>query len=157
MLSINKDFKEKQIKWINPRHNEEYDEVVVQSKIPQGEYPDHVHTMLAFLKNRNNYITEMGKGKNMTVTPFSAKKISNTDAGRKPTIYTFNRDKRERVIAQMNSGKPVVKPIILYDTRTKHMHLLAGNTRLTLNTYFGTKITPVFAITYDSKKMENKQ
>jgi hypothetical protein len=110
--------------------------------------------MLQHLKDKDNYHSAMKSGKHMVVTPSSAKKISNTDAGYKPTRDTFRQDKRERVTKQMKSGKPMTKPIVLHDTHTGHTHLLAGNTRLTMNTHHGSKTTPVHAITYDSSKMK---
>jgi hypothetical protein len=143
-----------QSKWVTPHHTDEHDEVHVQAEVPHGEYPDHVHKMLNHLKDKNNYHAAMKSGKQMTVTPTSAKKISNTDAGYKPTQNTFSRDKINRVKKQMKSGKSMTKPIVLHDTHTGHTHLLAGNTRLTMNTHHGSKTTPVHAITYDSSKMK---
>ena len=143
-------------KWVTPHHTDEHDEVHTQADhTPHGTYPDHVHKMLNHLKKPENYHAAMKSGKSMKVTPMSAKKMSNTDAHSKPTNNTFDKEKRDRVKKQMSSGKPMQKPIVLHDKGTGHTHLLAGNTRLTMNTHHGSKTTPVHAITYDSSKPNN--
>jgi hypothetical protein len=141
-------------KWVSPKPHEEHDEVHTQRQVPKGTYPDHVHKMLDHLSDKNNYKNAMSTAKTMKINPIKAKTISNTDAGRKPTNTTFEKEKANRVKKQMASGKPMQKPIVLHDTHSGHTHLLAGNTRLTMNTHHGSKITPVHAITYDSSKLK---
>lgn len=142
--------------WVSPKPHEEHDEVHTQRQVPKGTYPDHVHKMLDHLSDKNNYKNAMSSAKTMKINPIKAKTISNTDAGRKPTNTTFEKEKADRVKKQMASGKPMQKPIVLHDTHSGHTHLLAGNTRLTMNTHHGSKITPVHAITYDSSKMKKE-
>lgn len=142
-----------QVGWVKPRPHEEHDEVHYQLGAPHGTYPDHVHKMLNHLKKPENYHAAMKNGKSMTVTPMSAKKISNTDAGRKPKPGSIDKEKAARVSKLMKGSKPVTKPIVMHDTHTGHTHLLAGNTRLTHNTHYGSGNTPVHAITYDSSKL----
>jgi hypothetical protein len=141
-------------KWVSPKPHEEHDEVHTQRQAPKGTYPDHVHKMLDHLSDKNNYKEAMSAAKTMKINPIKAKTMSNTDAGRKPTNTTFEKEKADRVKKQMASGKPMQKPIVLHDTHSGHTHLLAGNTRLTMNTHHGSKITPVHAITYDSSKLK---
>ena len=144
-------------KWVTPHHSDEHDEVHTQSQAPHGTYPDHVHKMLNHLKDKDNYHKAMKNGKSMTISPMSAKGMSNTDAAMSHQYRGgLDKDKQNRVKKLLKSKK-VTKPIILHDTHTGHKHLLAGNTRLTLNTRHGTKKTPVHAITYDSSKMHKEE
>jgi hypothetical protein len=150
---LSKDTLDEQTGWVKPENHEEHDEVHTQLDAPHGTYPDHVHKMLNKLKDRDTYENAMKNGKSMTVTPISAKKMSNTDAGAPVKRGTIDSEKSARVTKQFSSGKPVTKPIVLHDTHTGHTHLLAGNTRLTHNTQVNKQATPVHAITYDSSKM----
>ena len=142
-------------KWTAPKPHEEHDEVHTQQQDPHGTYPDHVHKMLDHLADKDNYQSAMKKAKTVTVNKMNAKKMSNTDAASsKPA--NLEKEKDTRVKKQFASGKPMQKPIVLHDTHTGHMHLLAGNTRLTHNTHGdhpGAGKTPVHAIQYDSSKM----
>lgn len=142
--------------WTAPKPHEEHDEVQTQREVPHGSYPDHVHKMLDHLANKKNYQSAMKKATTVTVTKKSARKMSNTDAySSKPA--ELDKEKDTRVKKQFASGKPMQKPIVLHDTHTGHMHLLAGNTRLTHNTHGdhpGAGSTPVHAIQYDSSKMK---
>lgn len=139
-------------KWVTPHHTDEHDEVHTQASAPKGTYPAHVHKQLDHLKDKDNYHQAMKNGKSMTISPMSAKGMSNTDAASQLKLRGgLDKDKQKRV-KQLLKGKKVTKPIIMHDTHTGHKHLLAGNTRLTLNTRHGTKKTPVHALTYDSSK-----
>ena len=143
-------------RWTTPTHTDEHDEVHHQtSDEGRPHAPDHVHKMLNHLKNPDNYRKALKNGKAMKITPMSAKKVSNTDAGSKPKPGVIDSDKEKRVKGLFKSKKPMQKPIVLHDTHTGHTHLLAGNTRLTHNTHHGSGTTPVHAITYDSSKMSN--
>jgi len=148
-----KQFLDEEIQWKTPHHTDEHDEVHTQASAPKGTYPDHVHKMLNHLKKPENYHKAMKAGTTMKVTPMSAKKMSNTDAGIKPKVGGIEKEKHDRVTKMFKSGKPMQKPIVLHDTHTGHTHLLAGNTRLTHNTQHGSRITPVHAIKYDSSKL----
>jgi len=142
--------------WTSPKPHEEHDEVHTQQQAPHGTYPDHVHKMLDHLSDKDNYQSAMKKAKTVTVNKMNAKKMSNTDAySSKPA--KLDKTKDTRVKNQFASGKPMQKPIVLHDTHTGHMHLLAGNTRLTHNTHGdhpGAGKTPVHAIQYDSSKLK---
>jgi hypothetical protein len=145
-------------RWTTPHHSDEHDEVHHQtSDEGRPHAPDHVHKMLDHLKHPDNYHQAMKNGKTMHITPMSAKKVSNTDAGSKPKPGTIDSEKSNRVKKMFASKKPIQKPIVLHDTHTGHTHLLAGNTRLTHNTHYGSKTTPVHAITYDSSKMSDNK
>ena len=141
--------------WTAPKPHEEHDEVHTQQQVPHGAYPNHVHKMLDHLADKDNYQSAMKKAKTVIVNKINAKKMSNTDAASsKPA--NLEKEKNTRVKKQFASGKPMQKPIVLHDTHTGHMHLLAGNTRLTHNTHGkhpGAGSTPVHAIQYDSSKM----
>lgn len=142
--------------WTAPKPHEEHDEVQTQREVPHGTYPDHVHKMLDHLANKKNYQSAMKKATTVTVTKKSARKMSNTDAYSSEPAE-LDKEKDTRVRKQFASGKPMQKPIVLHDTHTGHMHLLAGNTRLTHNTHGdhpGAGKTPVHAIQYDSSKMK---
>jgi hypothetical protein len=144
-------------RWTTPTHTDEHDEVIHQtSDGGKPHAPDHVHKMLNHLKSPDNYRKALKNGKTMKITPMSAKKMSNTDAGSKPKPGDIDATKQKRVKGMFASKKPMQKPIVLHDTHTGHTHLLAGNTRLTHNTHHGSGVTPVHAITYDSSKMNNK-
>ena len=140
--------------WTAPKPHEEHDEVHTQQQTPHGTYPDHVHKMLDYLSDKDNYQSAMKKAKTVIVNKMNAKKMSNTDAySSRPA--KLDKEKDTRVRKQFASGKPMQKPIVLHDTHTGHMHLLAGNTRLTHNTHGdhpGAGKTPVHAIQYDSSK-----
>jgi hypothetical protein len=141
--------------WTAPKPHEEHDEVHTQQQAPHGTYPDHVHKMLNHLADKNNYHSAMKKAKPVTVNKINVKKMSNTDAY-SPKPPKLDKVKDTRVKKQFASGKPMQKPIVLHDTHTGHMHLLAGNTRLTHNTHGnhpGAGKTPVHAIQYSSKKL----
>jgi len=148
-----RDFFVEDREWKTPHHTDEHDEVHTQAGDPHGAYPHHVHKMLNHLKNPENYHKAMKSGKPMKITPMSAKKVGNTDAGSRPKLGDIDKTKHARVTKQFKSGKSMQKPIVLHDTHTGHTHLLAGNTRLTHNTYHGSRVTPVHAIKYDSSKM----
>lgn len=141
-----------QQRWTTPHHTDEHDEVHTQASMPKGSFPNHVHKMLNHLKKPENYHKAMKSGVTMKITPMSAKKVGNTDAGFKPKTGTIDKTKQARVTGQFKGGK-LQKPIVLHDTHTGHTHLLAGNTRLTHNTQHGSRVTPVHAIKYDSSKM----
>lgn len=141
-------------RWTTPHHTDEHDEVIHQtSDGSRPDAPDHVHKMLNHLRNPENYHQAMKNGKSMNITPMSAKKVSNTDAGSKPKAGVIDPDKEKRVKGLFARKKTIQKPIVLHDTHTGHTHLLAGNTRLVHNTHHGSGTTPVHAITYDSSKM----
>src|SRR6056300_956024 len=140
--------------WTAPKPHEEHDEVHTQQQAPHGAYPDHVHKMLNHLADKDNYHSAMNKAKTITVNKMNVKKMSNTDASSSKPVQ-LDKEKDTRVRKQFASGKPMQKPIVLHDTHTGHMHLLAGNTRLTHNTHGnnpGAGKTPVHAIQYDSSK-----
>ena len=140
--------------WTAPKPHEEHDEVHTQQQAPHGTYPDHVHKMLDHLADKDNYQSAMKKAKTVVVNKINARRMSNTDAySSRPA--NLDKTKDTRVRKQFASGKPMQKPIILHDTHTGHMHLLAGNTRLTHNTHGdhpGAGRTPVHALQYDSSK-----
>jgi hypothetical protein len=156
------------IQWTKPK-NDEHDEVYIQlDAVERGEeYPEHVHAMLKHLANRSNFQGAMKKAKPMTITHKDLQpggkyaEMSNTEANEsEPNISDLNQTKVRRVKKIFNNamkhGTPMERPIVLYDTHTGHTHLLAGNTRLTYNTHYGSGSTVVHAIKYDSSKMNEE-
>ena len=141
---------EASVKWKKPKHSDEHDEIHTQSKVKPGSYPDHVHHMLNKLKDKETYSKAMRKGKKMTVTRNSVKRMSNMDAA-SGFAKDQDHEKQKRVGSQFKKGK-VTKPVVLHDKDTGHTHLVAGNTRLVHNTHVNKKNTPVHAITYSSGK-----
>ncbi len=156
------------IQWTKPK-NDEHDEVYIQlDAVERGEeYPEHVHAMLKHLANKSNFQGAMKKAKPMTITHKDLQpggkyaEMSNTEANEsEPNISDLNQTKVRRVKKIFNNamkhGTPMERPIVLYDTHTGHTHLLAGNTRLTYNTHYGSGSTVVHAIKYDSSKMNEE-
>jgi hypothetical protein len=156
------------IQWTKPK-NDEHDEVHTQlDAVKRGaEYPDHVHKMLKHLSNKSNFQGAMKNAKPMTITHKDTQpggkhaEMSNTEATEsKPKLGGLDQTKVRRVKKIFNNaikhGKPMERPIVLHDTHTGHTHLLAGNTRLTHNTHYGSGSTEVHAIKYDSSKMHEE-
>jgi hypothetical protein len=156
------------IQWTKPK-NDEHNEVHTQlDAVKRGaEYPDHVHKMLKHLSNKSNFQGAMKNAKPMTITHKDTQpggkhaEMSNTEATEsKPKLGGLDQTKVRRVKKIFNNamkhGKPMERPIVLHDTHTGHAHLLAGNTRLTHNTHYGSGSTVVHAITYDSSKMHEE-
>jgi len=156
------------IQWTKPK-NDEHDEVHTQlDAVKRGaEYPAHVHKMLKHLSNKSNFQGAMKNAKPMTITHKDTQpggkhaEMSNTEATEsKPKLGGLDQTKVRRVKKIFNNamkhGKPMERPIVLHDTHTGHTHLLAGNTRLTHNTHYGSGSTVVHAIKYDSSKMHDK-
>jgi hypothetical protein len=139
--------------WKTPHHTDEHDEVHTQAGTPHGTFPGHVHKMLDHLKDKDNYHTAMKAGTTTRVSPLHARKLGNTDAGNPKGTRGLEGEKVKRV---GSLGKTQTKPIALKDKHTGHMHLLAGNTRLTHSASQG-DTTHVHTIHYDSSKMNEEQ
>ncbi len=162
-----KDLRNEEIQWTKPKkdeHDEVYNQLDAQE---QGAgYPDHVHKMLKHLADKDNFNRAMKNAKPMTITHKDLQPggkhadISNTEANESnPKMSGLNQEKVRRVqkvFKDTTHGKPVERPIVLHDTATGHTHLLAGNTRLTYNTHYGSGSTQVHAITYNSKQMNEE-
>jgi len=137
--------------WKTPHHTDEHDEVHTQAGTPSGTFPKHVHKFLDHLKDKKNYHAAMKAGTTTRVSPTQARKLGNTDAGNPKGTRGLESDKVNRV---KKLGKTQTKPIVLKDKHTGHMHLLAGNTRLTSSAAKG-NMTHVHTLHYDSSKQES--
>ena len=135
-----KSYIEEEIKYRDPKHDAEHDEVRTQLGVPKGVYPSHVTKQLKHLSNKKNYISAMKNAKTTYVhhKDKDLGKMGNTDAADKRGIndnYDIDKEKRDRVNSQWKKAKKgegsIEKPIILHHKETGHKHLLAGNTRLT--------------------------
>jgi len=152
--SLDQDFETlKETVWKTPHHTDEHDEVHTQAGTPHGTFPDHVHKILNHLKDKDNYHAAMKSGTTTRVSPLHARKLGNTDAGNPKGTRGLEGEKVKRV---GSLGKTQTKPIALKDKHTGHMHLLAGNTRLTHSASKG-DTTHVHTIHYDSSKMNEEQ
>ena len=76
---------------------------------------------------KHDWIELATKGREVTIT--SAKDINNTDANNPNAFKSLNKDKRERTLAQIQSGTVEMPIVAKYPDGYKE--LLGGNTRLT--------------------------
>jgi len=76
---------------------------------------------------KHDWIDLATKGREVTIT--SAKGINNTDANNPKAFNSLNKDKRERTLAQIQSGTVEMPIVAKYPDGYKE--LLGGNTRLT--------------------------
>jgi len=76
---------------------------------------------------KHDWIDLATKGREVTIT--SAKDINNTDANNPNAFKSLNKDKRERTLAQIQSGTVEMPIVAKYPDGYKE--LLGGNTRLT--------------------------
>ena len=128
--------------WVPPKPGEEPDEVKTQlDAANSGRMPasEHLKNQLNHLSDRNNFVKAVSNSKAEVFTPSKFKNVNNTDAGDpKRAIKGLDAEKLKRVKAGLDKAQ--TSPIILRHKESGDEHLLAGNTRSTVNAAHGKSV-----------------